>query len=149
MGAYLTQKKAHPPFGAWSILLVHIWFMPSKGPKGLKIHFLKLDHGSVTMKCHHGKRPFDTGQLRGPRCEQPLGYNVHEECRPTGFRNAFFLEIRPWKCDHRKRNPMTWDNFVVHNVNNPSALTLVTNADRLALEMHFLEIGLWKCDHEM
>ena len=39
----------------------------SEGAKGLKTHILKkFDHGSVTTKCHHGRRPFDTGQHCGP-----------------------------------------------------------------------------------
>ena len=32
-GIYL-KKSIHSFFGAWSILLVHIWFIPSEGPKG-------------------------------------------------------------------------------------------------------------------
>jgi hypothetical protein len=32
---------------------------------------------------------------------------------------------------------MTRDNFVVHNVNNPSAMTFVKNADRPASKIHF------------
>jgi len=29
-----------------------------------------------------------------------------------------FLEIRPWKCDH-ENCPFRWDNFIVHDINNP------------------------------
>ena len=39
----------------------------SEGPKGFQNHIVeKFDHESVTMKCDHGKRPFDMGQLCGP-----------------------------------------------------------------------------------
>ena len=43
-------------FGAWSFLLVHIWFTPSEGPKGFANWFLeKSNLGSWTMKSDHGK----------------------------------------------------------------------------------------------
>ena len=42
---------------------------------------------------------------------------------------------------------MTRDNFVVLNVNKPSAMRFVKNADRPTLEMHSLKTGPWKCDH--
>jgi hypothetical protein len=48
-----------------------------------------------------------------------------------------------------EKDPMTRDNFMVHNVNNPSALTLVKNADRSALKIQFLKTRPWKCDHEV
>ena len=45
---HIIENSAHPLLGAWSLLLVDIWFTPSKGSKGFK----KLDHGSMTMgKC--------------------------------------------------------------------------------------------------
>ena len=31
---HILRKTAHSLFGAWSFLLVHIQFTPSKGPKG-------------------------------------------------------------------------------------------------------------------
>ena len=32
----IKKKIAHPLFGAWSLLLVHIWYTPSEWPKGFK-----------------------------------------------------------------------------------------------------------------
>ena len=32
-----------------------------------------------------------------------------------------FLEIGIWKCDYGKKCPLTWDIFMVHDVNNPSS----------------------------
>ena len=29
----LTNIKKNPHFGAWSLLLVHVWLTPSEGPK--------------------------------------------------------------------------------------------------------------------
>jgi hypothetical protein len=54
-----VKESSHPLFGAWSLLLVHVWFTHSEGPNGFK-HFIfkKVDHGSVTMKCDHGKKTF-------------------------------------------------------------------------------------------
>ena len=102
----------------------------------LKIHFLK----TRPWKCDHGKRPYDMGQLHGPQCDQPLGYDIYEECRPTGFRNAFSgnrnVGVWLWSVTMEK-GPMTWDNFVVHNVNNPCAMTFVKNTDRPTLKIHF------------
>ena len=67
LGENITKKSAHPFFGAWLLLLVHVRFTPSQGPKGPKFFFFhKSNHGIVTVKCDHGKRPFDMGQLRGP-----------------------------------------------------------------------------------
>ena len=55
---HILRKTAHSLFGAWSFLLVHIQFTPSKEPKGFVNYFLKKsDHGSWTMKRDHGKRP--------------------------------------------------------------------------------------------
>jgi hypothetical protein len=31
---HTLKKSAHSHFGAWSFLLVHVWFTPSEGPKG-------------------------------------------------------------------------------------------------------------------
>jgi hypothetical protein len=31
---HMLKKSAHSFFGAWSFLLVHVWFTPSEGPKG-------------------------------------------------------------------------------------------------------------------
>jgi hypothetical protein len=33
-GAYIKKNPAHSLFGAWSFLLVHIWFTPREEPKG-------------------------------------------------------------------------------------------------------------------
>ena len=64
-----NKKSSHPPFGAWSLLMVHIRFTPSQGPQGIENWFIqKSDYGNVTI----------------------------EEC------------------------PLTWDNFMVHDVNNPN-----------------------------
>lgn len=51
---YKSQTRPH--FGAWSLVLVQVWFTTSQGHKG---HFQKSDHGSVTMKCDHAKMPPD------------------------------------------------------------------------------------------
>jgi hypothetical protein len=45
-------------FGARSILLVHIRFTLSAGPKGLK--------KCIPHKFDHGKKPFDMAHLHGP-----------------------------------------------------------------------------------
>ena len=43
-------------------------FTPSEGLKGFDFYFLeKLDLASATMKCDHGKRPFDMEQLQSFR----------------------------------------------------------------------------------
>ena len=67
-GIICKQKSPHPLFGAWSLLLVHVWFTPSQGAqKLLKCVLSKSDRGSVTMK----------------------------------------------------KYSLTWDNFMVHDVNKP------------------------------
>jgi hypothetical protein len=38
---------------------------------------------------------------------------------PKAFNMQFYLEIGPLSVTMNK-SPMTWDNFVVHDVNNPS-----------------------------
>ena len=40
---YILKKPAHPFFGAWSLLLVHIRFTPSQGPEGFKNAFKKIE----------------------------------------------------------------------------------------------------------
>ena len=32
--SHILEKPAHSFFGAWSFLLVHLWFTPSEGLKG-------------------------------------------------------------------------------------------------------------------
>jgi hypothetical protein len=80
------------------------------------------------------------GQLHGPRCEQPLGYDIHEEYRPTSCNRTIFV-----KPDHEsvtmERGPMTHDNFMVHDVNKPSAMTFMKNANQPALKIHSLKTG--------
>ena len=58
---FLT-KSTHSLLSAWSLLLVHIWFTPSQGPKGLTMQFLEVR----PWKCDHGKMPSDMGQFHGP-----------------------------------------------------------------------------------
>ena len=57
------KKATHTVFGAWSPLSVQIWLTSSQGPNALRILLEKLNHGSVTTKCDHGKMPSDMGQL--------------------------------------------------------------------------------------
>jgi hypothetical protein len=49
--AYIWKKSIHSLFGAWSFLLVHIWFTPSED---------KLDHGIM---------PYSMVWLHGPWCK--------------------------------------------------------------------------------
>ena len=70
---HILKKTAHPLFGAWSLLLVHVWFTPSQGFKGFKNAFsrneiMEVFPWIVTL----GKMPFDMGQLHGPWSKQPL-----------------------------------------------------------------------------
>ena len=37
---HILKKSTHSLLGAWSFLLVHIWFKPSEGPKGFVNFFL-------------------------------------------------------------------------------------------------------------
>jgi hypothetical protein len=34
---HILKKSAHPLFGAWSLLLVHVQFTPSQGPTCLRM----------------------------------------------------------------------------------------------------------------
>ena len=43
------KQLKYPLFGAWSLLMVHIWFTPSKGPKGFKNVFFR----NWTMEGYH------------------------------------------------------------------------------------------------
>ena len=45
--------------------------------------------------------------------------------------------------------PLTRDNFVIHNVNNPLVIMLMKNADRLALKMHLFGNQIVECDHKV
>ena len=56
---YLT-KKYIDLFGACSlILLVHVWFAPTEGPKDFAHqYFKKPDYENWTIKSDHGKSPF-------------------------------------------------------------------------------------------
>ena len=53
LGIYM-KKSAHPLFGAWLFLLVHIQCTPNEEPKGfVNWFFEKSDHGSWTIKKDH------------------------------------------------------------------------------------------------
>ena len=44
---HILKDSTHSLYGAWSFILVHIWFTLSEGPKGfVKRFFKKLEHGS-------------------------------------------------------------------------------------------------------
>jgi hypothetical protein len=44
---HILKISTHSLFGAWSFLLVHIWFTPSEGPKSfVNWSFKKPNHGS-------------------------------------------------------------------------------------------------------
>ena len=63
----ILEKSAHSLFGAWSFLLIHIWFTPSEGSQGFVNWFLrKSDHGSWTTKSDPEKRPSSMVRLHGP-----------------------------------------------------------------------------------
>ena len=67
------KKLAHPFFGAWLVLLIHIQCTLSEGPKGFVNSFLKkLDHGSWTIKSDHGKIPPSMVWFHGPWCKPAL-----------------------------------------------------------------------------
>ena len=69
---HILKKSVHPFFGAW-VLLVHIWFTSSEGPKGfVNFFFKKSGHGSWTIKSDHGKMPSSMVQLHGPWCKLAL-----------------------------------------------------------------------------
>jgi len=42
----ILNKSTHPLLGTWSLLLVHVWFTPGKGPKGFKNAYFR----NYTMK---------------------------------------------------------------------------------------------------
>ena len=68
-----SKKSTHLLFGAWSFLLVHIWFTPSEGPKGfVNWFFKKLDHGSWTIKLEHGNFHLPYVWIHGPWCKPAL-----------------------------------------------------------------------------
>ena len=53
------KKLAHPLFGAWLVLLVHVQFTPSEGLKNFENYsYHESKHGSVTVKFNHGKGHF-------------------------------------------------------------------------------------------
>ena len=69
-GHILLKKLAHSLFGAWSLLLVHIQFTPSEGPKGVVNRlFKKSDHGGWTIKSDHGKDHLFMVGLHSPWCK--------------------------------------------------------------------------------
>jgi hypothetical protein len=41
----------------------------------------------------------------------------------NGLKNTY-KTTEPWKCDHGKC-PLTWDDFMVHDVNNPSIVNTI------------------------
>ena len=45
------KKSTHPIFGAWSPLLVHVWFTPSQGPKGFLKYMSFRNETMKIMKC--------------------------------------------------------------------------------------------------
>jgi hypothetical protein len=68
-----TKKIRTFVFGAWSFLLVHIWFTPIEGSKDfVNWFFKKLDHGCWTIKSDHEKRPYFMVQFHGPWCKLTL-----------------------------------------------------------------------------
>ena len=57
-GHMLKNKSAHSFVGAWSFLLIHIWFTPSEGLKDFVNWFFKKSvRESWNMKFDHEKRP--------------------------------------------------------------------------------------------
>ena len=69
----VLKQPTHSLLGAWSFLLVHIWFTPSEEPKGFVNCFFKIwNHGTWTMKSDHEKRPSSMVQLHGPWCKPAL-----------------------------------------------------------------------------
>ena len=80
---HILKKSTHSYLGAWSYLVVHVWFTLSEGPKGfVNWYFEKSHHESWTME----KRPSSMGQLHGPWCKLALNYRSNW----LGFRNNGF-----------------------------------------------------------
>ena len=88
---YIIKLSTRSLFGAWSFLLVHIWFTPSEGPKGLvnwifwEIGSWKLDH-----KVGRSKRPSSMVRLHGAR-GKPIVNNPKTLLHPCMLPFAF-----PW-----------------------------------------------------
>ena len=51
-------------------------------------------------------------------------FGLHLVKGPKAFTIHLKKKIRPWKCEHGKC-PLTWDNFIVHDVNNPSIVNTI------------------------
>ena len=48
---HILRKSTHSFLGAWSLLLVHVWFTSSERPKALRKYFFhESDYGSVTTE---------------------------------------------------------------------------------------------------
>ena len=74
---HTLKDSAHPFFGAWSFLLVHIRFTPSGGPKGfVNCTFKKSNHESWAIKSDHEKRPSFMVRFQVPWCKPALSSHV-------------------------------------------------------------------------
>ena len=83
---HILKKISTFTFGAWSFLLVHLWFTPSEEPKGFVklIFFIKIK----PWKSDHGERPSSMVQVHGPWCKLALRGTSHTSQEPW-----------PWNCE--------------------------------------------------
>jgi hypothetical protein len=109
-GHILQKKSTHPLFGAWSLLVIHVRFTPSKGSKGFKNAFKKKkpDHESVTME----KCPLNMGQLHGPWYKQSMrpyfctilpsySRTMFEEIFNHNRSKSYCFQVQPVTCCNR------------------------------------------------
>ena len=99
---HILKKSTHPLFGVWSLLVVHIRFKPTEGPKGVKnCIFQKCNHGSVTMEngqltqdkfmVHDVNNPY----IGSPYIDKPYIGLPHD--------NQGFMNLQPRACADTKR----------------------------------------------
>ena len=110
---HIFKKNQHIHFSvhghfSWSTFGLHL----VKGPKALRMHLKKLNHGSVTMKCDHGKIPSNMGQLHDPWYKQPLSNPMEVGC--DSILSGHIESINMWIIEFRMtiifriRNPISF-----------------------------------------
>ena len=98
----VLKQPTHSLLGAWSFLLVHIWFTPSEEPKGFVIDFLRygtMELGPWSRTMEKGRPPWSNFMVHG--VNQPLEKLTIFNLYSNLFKTHVYLVSVPWHaCMH-------------------------------------------------
>ena len=113
---YKLKNSTHSLLGAWSFLVVHVWFTPSEGPKGFVNLFLRnwtIKVGPWRQTMEKGHLPWSDFMVHNPKYANLLlqhECHKHGACHVVTFHSYNVSTLGPWSTIVGEF-PSSWEFF--------------------------------------